>query len=276
MRIYVASSWRNLFQNEVVSSLRSAGYEVYDFKGSGDGWGGAEAGPGGFAWSEIDFDWQSWPQHIDRYVEGLKHPRAVEGFDRDMNALRRSDACVMVMPCGPSASMEMGWACGSGLPTAVYIPAMREPDLMVGMAGLVTQNWRDVLLFLDRSSVAKATTYWFGCGNHSAGHYMEASPYNGRETMPAHDFLYRNPWGLEVDSGLCPKRVGEREGSAQLHHKAGWTALAFWDRSGYDHRPGCNSCFIAEGTLSFAAMMAAARHHFPLIVARLLFEVHLA
>ena len=140
MKIYVASSWRNDFQPGVVARFREDGHQVYDFKGPGDGWGNGNHGPGGFGWGEIDNDWKSWATDIPRYLQSLNHPRAIEGYMRDMNALRMSDACVMVMPCGPSASMEMGWACGSGRPTFVYIPAMREPDLMVKMADLVTDD----------------------------------------------------------------------------------------------------------------------------------------
>ncbi len=44
MRIYVASSWRNIYQREVVRLLRAAGHEVYDFKGRGNGWDDAAEG----------------------------------------------------------------------------------------------------------------------------------------------------------------------------------------------------------------------------------------
>ncbi len=33
MKIYVASSWRNQFQQEVVALLRAEGHEVYDLLG---------------------------------------------------------------------------------------------------------------------------------------------------------------------------------------------------------------------------------------------------
>ena len=153
LKIYVASSWRNDFQPEVVRQLRADGHEVYDFKCPGDGWGGEGDGPGGFGWSEVDPEWKNWPDRIAAYLAALRHPRAVEGFNRDMDALKRSDACVMVMPCGPSASMEMGWACGAGRFVAVYIPAMREPDLMVKMADLVTSDFSVIRASL--SEVAK-------------------------------------------------------------------------------------------------------------------------
>ena len=141
MKIYVASSWRNTFQPGVVEALRADGHEVYDFKAGGDGWGTGGTGPGGFAWSEVAApgqDWKSWT--VAEYLQALEHPRAQEGFERDMNALDACEACVMVMPCGPSASMEMGFAVGAGKQVYVYVPAMREPDLMVKMAGLVTDD----------------------------------------------------------------------------------------------------------------------------------------
>lgn len=127
MKIYVASSWRNDYQPGVVEALRGDGHEVYDFKDSD-----------GFSWREVDPTWSAWTP--GEYIAGLSHPYAKRGFDRDMSALRWCDACVYVMPCGVSASLEMGWACGAGKPTFVYVPALREPDLMIKMADLVTSD----------------------------------------------------------------------------------------------------------------------------------------
>lgn len=127
MKIYVASSWRNTFHPEVVVALRQDNHEVYDFKDSE-----------GFSWKEIDGDWNAWSP--TEYLEALKHPLAERGFERDMGALKECEACVYVMPCGVSASMEMGWAVGAGKRTFVYIPFLREPDLMVKMAEIVTDD----------------------------------------------------------------------------------------------------------------------------------------
>jgi hypothetical protein len=135
MNIYVASSWRNDYQPKVVKRLRELGYEVYDFKDAD-----------GFHWSEIDQDWKNWT--AGKYVAALDHPCAKRGFKRDMSALEHCDACVMVMPCGPSASMEMGWAKGAGKLVAVYVPATREPDLMVKMADLVTDDFSQIEFWL--------------------------------------------------------------------------------------------------------------------------------
>ena len=146
-RIYVASSWRNAFQQDVVANLRDCGHTVYNFREDGDGWGNSAqsySGFGGFHWSKVDPNWQKWSEDIEKYITGLDDWRAVQGFHRDMDALKKSEVCVMVMPCGPSASMEMGWACGSGRFVVVYVPAIKEPDLMVKMANVVTNDWGTV------------------------------------------------------------------------------------------------------------------------------------
>lgn len=129
MKVYVASSWRNEFQPTVVAALREDGHVVYDFKDSD-----------GFHWTEVDGGWKEWPSDISQYLKGLQHPCAERGFNRDMTALREADACVYVMPCGVSASLEAGWACGAGKLVIVYVPGLREPELMVKMADLVTEE----------------------------------------------------------------------------------------------------------------------------------------
>jgi hypothetical protein len=85
----------------------------------------------------------------------------------------------------------------------------------------------------------------------------------------------------KLDSGLCPALEGESpaerepEGLAAIHHIAGWTVLAFWDRSG-DRRYGSHSTFVMEDTLAFEDAVALARAHYPRVWARFPFVVHLA
>lgn len=83
-KIYVASSWRNKYQPEVVAALRKAGHEVYDFRNP-------KYNPGGFHWADVD-------------------------------AMLWADTCVLVLPCGRSAHTEAGWFAGKGLKTIVYMP----------------------------------------------------------------------------------------------------------------------------------------------------------
>lgn len=120
MKIYLASSWRNVVQPGIVVLLRGCGHEVYDFRNP--------PGHPGFSWSEIDHDWQQWtPQ---QYREALKHPLAVQGFRADMKALIACDACVLLLPSGRSASWEFGWALGAEKQGAVIMMQPCEPELM--------------------------------------------------------------------------------------------------------------------------------------------------
>lgn len=127
-KIYVASSWRNVEQPTVVQILRSDGHEVYDFRERG------------FSWSEVDPDWELWRFDPMKYLAGLNHPAARRGFKKDMDALRWADVCVYVMPCGVSASWEAGYSAGAGKLVVAYVPGMREADLMVKMADLITSD----------------------------------------------------------------------------------------------------------------------------------------
>jgi hypothetical protein len=121
MKIYVASSWRNIYQPKVVELLRHLGHEVYDFRNP------APANKG-FAWSEIDEDWEQWT--TEEYFEALKHPIAEAGFKCDFDAMKWADTCVMVLPCGRSANTEAGWMKGAGKKVFVYSPIKQEPELM--------------------------------------------------------------------------------------------------------------------------------------------------
>jgi hypothetical protein len=132
MKIYVASSWRNLLQGAVVASLRDLGYEVYDFRNPAPG-------NNGFGWKEIDGGWQTWtPQ---QFKAALQTPTALAGFALDANAVDAADACVLVLPCGRSAHLEAGVAIGSGKPTAILILEQCEPELMY--------RWAEVCLSMD-------------------------------------------------------------------------------------------------------------------------------
>ena len=140
MKVYVASSWRSPHQPDVVLALRAAGHEVYDFRNPPT--------RSGFAWSDIDPDWQSWT--VAEYVHALDHPLAMAGFKSDMDALRWCDACVYVLPCGRSASMELGWAVGAGKLTIALLDDA-EPELMIKMVDHICTHLGEVIQFLGGS-----------------------------------------------------------------------------------------------------------------------------
>ena len=107
------------------------------------------------------------------------------------------------------------------------------------------------------------------------GHYFFSE--NGR---PIYDYPHPEvPW-KKVDGVLQPnctevpwKRTDpEIEGEALLHHKDGWTALCFWDRS-IDTRMGCNSNYFAKGTFTFEQMIEMAKTRFAERWNKMKFEV---
>jgi len=124
MKIYVATSWRNDYQPNVIRGLRELDHEVYDFRNP-------KYGDNGFHWSSIDSKWQSWD--VRTYVEALTHPLAVNGFNTDFDAMKWAEGCVLVMSCGRSAHLEAGWFVGHGKPLWI-LTTKGEPELMYKMA----------------------------------------------------------------------------------------------------------------------------------------------
>lgn len=143
-RIYVASSWRCADQPSVVEALREAGHEVYDFRNPPAGTG--------FAWSEIDANWLEWG--VDTYRDLLNHQRAVEGFASDFDAMRWADTFVLVLPCGRSAHLELGWAVGQGKRTAILLSQDEfEPELMYRMVDKLATSLDELLSWVEADRV---------------------------------------------------------------------------------------------------------------------------
>lgn len=152
--IYVASSWRNDLQPAVVEALRSAGHEVYDFKNP--------PGGTGFAWSQVrpEYDGPAAAREIrskgadwepvDEYLAMVSHPRAAKGFKSDFDAMREADTFVMVLPCGKSAHLELGWAAGAHKTTVVLLEDPVEPELMYLMCSKLATSIDEVVTYLTR------------------------------------------------------------------------------------------------------------------------------
>lgn len=121
--VYVASSWRNVEQPEVVKALRLAGFDPYDFRNPrGDG-------TGFFSWSVIDPKWEDW-KYSD-YLKALRHHVSIDAFFSDYDHLRAADALVLVLPCNRSSHLEAGMAIGLGKPVIIINDGrMVEPELM--------------------------------------------------------------------------------------------------------------------------------------------------
>lgn len=129
LRVYVASSWRNVaIYPTVVEAIRALGFEVYDFKNPGEGKRGFSWGQISRAWNQKEEGWKNWTTSM--YLDALATPIAQHGFDNDMEALKACDICVLVMPCGRSAHLEAGWATGAGKKTLVLWTDGQEAELM--------------------------------------------------------------------------------------------------------------------------------------------------
>lgn len=119
------------------------GHAVYDFKNP-------EHGLGGFHWSEIDENWQSWsPKEYREHL--LKSPIAAQGFMTDLRAMMWADTCVLVMPCGRSAHLELGWCSGAGKRTIILLEN-GEPELMYLLADDIVCSVDELLNRIDDSS----------------------------------------------------------------------------------------------------------------------------
>lgn len=138
-KIYIASSWRNQYYPDVVTRLREAGHEVYDFRNP-------PQGTDGFHWSDLDADYMNW--NAAQYREGLKSPKAEQQFANDIEALTWADTCLLVLPCGRSAHTEAGWMAGAGKKVIVYIPEMQEAELMYKLFDYVSEDLNEIIDYL--------------------------------------------------------------------------------------------------------------------------------
>ena len=136
-KVYLASSWRNPWQPAAVVELRNAGHEVYDFRNPP---GGIE---NGFRWSELDPEWEAWSAAA--YRAKLKEPLAQRGFNSDFDGMKWADVGVLLLPCGRSAHLELGWMAGAGKRTIIWTRDGEEPELMALLASEICVSLNEVL-----------------------------------------------------------------------------------------------------------------------------------
>lgn len=160
-RIYVASSWRNKYQQSVVKKLRKLGHEVYDFENP--------PSKSGFSWSDIDINWRHWT--TEQYKEGLQHNLAQTGFDSDFDAMKWADTCVLVLPSGRSAHAEAGWMKGADKHVIAYIPEEQEPELMYKMFDDIITSEDEFSKVITKRGICRVC----GCTDNNACF----NPYHG-------------------------------------------------------------------------------------------------
>ena len=121
--IYLIGSLENPAVELVAKTLRDVGFDVFD------DW--RASAPHG------DKQWQAYAKQRGwSYKEALRSPFVQTAFWFDFERLEQADLVVLVMPCGRSGHLELGWALGKGKPGYILFPD-GEPeryDLMTNMA----------------------------------------------------------------------------------------------------------------------------------------------
>jgi len=144
MKIYLASSWENKYQPHIVGLLRCYGHEVYDFRNPNDK-------DDGFSWSDIDPNWEKWS--FDNFKNALNHPIAVNGFNKDFDAMKWADCCVLLLPSGRSAHTEAGFMKGAGKKVIVCIPQFEISELMYKIYDEIVSNPIDLIHSLNKLKI---------------------------------------------------------------------------------------------------------------------------
>ncbi len=105
------------------------------------GYGSCLQGTDRFAIPKKGSDWETKAE----YLRMIDHPRAIEGFEADFAAMQKADTFVMVLPCGKSAHLELGWAVGAGKRTAILLEDPVEPELVYRMVDHLATSVVDLL-----------------------------------------------------------------------------------------------------------------------------------
>jgi len=106
---------------------------------------------------------------------------------------------------------------------------------------------------------------FFGCEGQ-CGHFL-------RDKLDGQRRYGSTPWKNDLDTGLLQEP--EEEGQVFFHQKDGWTAIAWWDRSGPDKRPGCNTAFLVAELVPAEVLLAEAKIQWSGIFSRAHFQIRL-
>lgn len=129
-RIYIASSWRNPYQQHLVQELRKRGHKVYDFKHPF----GRNDSP---VWESVTVTQNlrsAYKEHClngDDFMRMLTDRQSIERFEEHFAAMQDADTCVLLLPSGRSSHIEAGHMNGMG--KRVFVLDMSKavtPELM--------------------------------------------------------------------------------------------------------------------------------------------------
>lgn len=139
-KVYLIGALANRSIISLSNNIRQLGYDVFD------DW--ISPGP------QADEFWQEYEAERGRtYKEALNGHHADTVFDYDVRHLHEADIVVMVLPCGKSAHLELGWAIGQG--KVGYVLFDEEPeryDLMYRFADDIFFSRDELLLALEEAN----------------------------------------------------------------------------------------------------------------------------
>ena len=121
--IYVASSYRNVKYDGFVRQLRRYPeyFTVYDFKED-------DADVKGV-------DLHGYTEDRDHFFSLFERDDVACLFARDLRHLRECDILILFLPCGKSAHLELGYACGLGKKCYIVLNDVYEPEFTYLLAG---------------------------------------------------------------------------------------------------------------------------------------------
>lgn len=135
--IYLIGSLRNEDIPSIAKELRGNGLEVFD------DW--YAAGP------EADDMWRDYEKGRGRsYTEALQGLAADHVFRFDLTHLERASAAILVLPCGKSGHLELGYCIGRGKPGYVLLDNPERWDVMYKFATLVTADLQEIVTHVKR------------------------------------------------------------------------------------------------------------------------------
>ena len=206
MKIYIASSWSNLYLNDIVSILRDRNHEVHDFRANGATRPAPPPFPGaaGSAGNRL-----GGPDGSLDSVMSYLHLTSVQSrYQLQCAALVEAEVLLCVLPSGRSAHVEIGMALGLSIPVVLVHDGI-EPDLMhLGVDAVVildppgagefpSREFQDDLanaLALARDSQIRGRTWY---GNYLAytidGSNPPVADAGTRQEFPARRFGRRPP-----------------------------------------------------------------------------------
>lgn len=138
MRIYIASSWKNVHTVRIWAEFfREKGHEVDDFTDDSGG--------------RFVFYFKDLPDNENlNAINLLQHESAQKAFNEDKGYIEWSDVVFLLLPSGKSSHMEAGYAKGLGKKLIIFQESFPtgEFDVMYGFADLITSDVDEVVQFL--------------------------------------------------------------------------------------------------------------------------------